>query len=122
VKFGLLDCFEQKDIYLQYAIYNGLNTALTPYEYKASTTATKGYVIFNVGAGGDILSMGKLFASCILFAVTCSIPIYGLHEQVQILPCELCNSRVGVFNMGRNLSIKILIPLNLRKTIKNKAN
>ena len=45
LKAGLLDCFEQKDIYEQYAIYNGLNTALTPFEYQASTTATKGICV-----------------------------------------------------------------------------
>ncbi|HXD79792.1 MAG TPA: TonB-dependent receptor, partial [Puia sp.] len=44
LKAGLLDCFEQKHIYEQYAIYNGLNTALTPFEYTASSTATKAYM------------------------------------------------------------------------------
>ncbi len=40
LKFGILDCFQQSNIYRQFAIYNGLSTALTPYEYTASTSAT----------------------------------------------------------------------------------
>ena len=116
VKFGLLDCFEQKDIYLQYAIYNGLNTALTPYEYKASTTATKGYVIFNVGAGGDILSNGKTF--CQLYLVCSNLfntPYMDYMSRFKYYPVNYATGRVGVFNMGRNLSVKILIPLNFTK-------
>ena len=51
LKFGLQSYSQQKNIYQQYAIYNGLNTALTPYEYAASQSATKGYVLFSAGAG-----------------------------------------------------------------------
>src|SRR5258708_24953655 len=68
IKAGMLDCFQQKDIYQQYAIYNGLNTALTPFEYAASRTATKGYVLFNAGAGGgNILQRPNNYSFCILW-------------------------------------------------------
>ena len=113
LKFGSLDCFEQKNIYLQYAIYNGLNTALTPYEYAASTSATKGYVLFNAGAGGDIISNGK--AICQLFVLCNNLfnTVYmDYMSRFKYYPVNYTTGRVGVFNMGRNLSIKILIPLN----------
>src|SRR6201999_4404137 len=42
VKLGIANYSEQSKIYEQYAIYNGLSTAVTPYEYAASTSATKG--------------------------------------------------------------------------------
>jgi iron complex outermembrane receptor protein len=113
LKFGLLDCFEQKDIYRQFAIYNGLNTALTPYEYAASTTATKGYVLFNAGAGGDILSKGKTI--CQLYIICNNLfntPYIDYMSRFKYDPVNYTTGRVGVFNMGRNLSLKIIVPLD----------
>lgn len=112
-KFGLMNCFEQKKIYLQYAIYNGLNTALTPFEYDASRSATKGYVLFNVGAGGDIVSNGKTI--CRLFIICNNLfntAYMDYMSRFKYLPVNYATGRVGVFNMGRNLSVKILVPLN----------
>lgn len=114
-KIGLLGCFEQNDIYRQYAIYNGLNTALTPKEYAASTTATKGYVLFHAGAGGDIVSKGKtvfkLYFICNNLFNTAYI---DYMSRFKYYPVNYSTGRVGVFNMGRNLSIKLLIPLDLK--------
>jgi iron complex outermembrane receptor protein len=113
LKFGLLDCFEQKDIYKQYAIYSGLNTALTPFEYAASTAATKGYILFNAGAGGDIISKGKTI--CQLFLICNNLfdtPYMDYMSRFKYYPVNYTTDRVGVFNMGRNLSIKLLVPLD----------
>jgi iron complex outermembrane recepter protein len=113
IKIGMLSCFEQKDIYEQYAIYNGLNTALTPFEYAASTSATKGYTLFNAGAGGDIISKGKVF--CHLYLICNNIFNLGYMDYMsrfKYYPVNYTTDRVGVFNMGRNLSIKILIPFD----------
>jgi iron complex outermembrane receptor protein len=113
VKVGLIDCFEQKDIYEQYAIYNGLNTALTPFEYKASTTATKGYTLFSAGVGGDIVSRGH--TTCSIY-VTCTnlfnTPYMDYMSRFKYYPVNYTTDRVGVFNMGRNISFKLLIPLD----------
>jgi len=113
LKFGLLDCFEQKDVYLQYAIYNGLSTALTPFEYKASTSATKGYALFEAGAGGEILSRGKTI--CQLYLICNNLfntPYMDYMSRFKYYPVNYLAGRVGVFNMGRNLSIKITVPLD----------
>ena len=113
LKFGLLDCFEQRNIYLQYAIYNGLATALTPYEYAASRSATRGYVLFNAGAGGDINVDRKTV--CQLFVICNNLfntPYMDYMSRFKYLPVNYTTGRVGVFNMGRNLSVKVLIPLN----------
>jgi iron complex outermembrane receptor protein len=113
LKAGVLDCFEQKDIYEQYAIYNGLNTALTPFEYKASTTATKGYVLFSAGAGGDIVSKGR--TACSVY-ITCSnlfdTPYIDYMSRFKYYPVNYTTGRVGVFNMGRNVSFKVVVPLD----------
>jgi iron complex outermembrane receptor protein len=114
LKAGMLDCFEQKDIYEQYAIYNGLNTALTPFEYKASTTATKGYVLFSVGAGGDIVSHGR--TTCSVYLICSNLfntPYMDYMSRFKYYPVNYTTDRVGVFNMGRNLSLKVVVPLDL---------
>ncbi len=115
LKFGLLDCFQQKDVYQQYAIYKGLNTALTPFEYAASKTATAGYVLFNVGLGGDIVSRGHTV--CQLFIIGNNIfntAYMDYMSRFKYYPVNNTTNRVGVFNMGRNVSIKVLIPLNFK--------
>ena len=115
LKFGLLDCFQQNNIYRQFAIYNGLSTALTPYEYAASTSATKGYVLFNIGAGGDIQSNGKTFCSLYIICNNLFNTAYiDYMSRFKYDPVNYTTGRVGVFNMGRNLSIKLVIPIDFK--------
>lgn len=113
LKFGMLSCFQQSDVYQQYAIYSGLNTALTPYEYAASKAATKGYTLFNVGAGGDIVSKGKTVCKLYLFCNNLFNTAYiDYMSRFKYYPVNYTTGRVGVFNMGRNVSVKLLIPLD----------
>ncbi|TDW95767.1 TonB-dependent receptor [Dinghuibacter silviterrae] len=115
LKIGVLDCFEQKDVYQQYAIYNGLNTALTPFEYAASRSATKGYVLFNAGLGGDIPSRGRTACQVFIQCTNLFNTAYmDYMSRFKYYPVNYTTDRVGVFNMGRNLSVKLLIPLYFR--------
>jgi len=115
LKIGMLSCFQQNNIYRQYAIYSGLNTALTPYEYAASTSATKGYTLFNVGAGGDIVSKGKTVCKLYLICNNLFNTAYiDYMSRFKYYPVNYTTGRVGVFDMGRNLSIKMLIPLDFK--------
>ncbi len=113
IKAGMLNCFQQKNIYEQYAIYNGLNTALTPYEYTASKAATKGYTLFNIGVGGDIGS--KRNTVCQLYIICNNLfntAYIDYMSRFKYYPVNYTTGRVGVFNMGRNVSLKLLIPIN----------
>jgi iron complex outermembrane receptor protein len=113
LKAGVLDCFEQKDIYEQYAIYNGLTTAVTPFEYAASTSATKGYVLFSAGVGGDIVSHGR--TTCSVYIVCTNLfntPYMDYMSRFKYYPVNYATDRVGVFNMGRNISFKVVVPLD----------
>lgn len=113
IKAGMLSCFQQNDVYQQFAIYNGLNTALTPFEYAASKAATKGYTLFNVGAGGDIVSKGKTIFQLYLICNNVFNTAYmDYMSRFKYAPVNYTTGRVGVFNMGRNLSVKLLIPLD----------
>jgi len=113
LKIGVLDCFQQNDIYRQYAIYNGLNTALTPYEYAASKAATKGYRLFNAGVGGNVVSKGKtLFQVYLVCNNLFNTAYIDYMSRFKYFPVNYTTGRVGVFNMGRNVSIKMVIPIN----------
>ena len=113
VRAGIRNDFEKKEIYAQYAIYNGLNTALTPYEYAASTSATKGYTLFNAGAGTDVVSKGRTVISLYLICNNLFNTGYiDYMSRFKYLPVNYTSGRVGVFNMGRNLSIKAVVPLD----------
>jgi iron complex outermembrane receptor protein len=115
-RFGMLNAFSQNNVYRQFAIYNGLNTALTPYEYKASASPTQGYVLFNASVGGDIVSEGKTI--CRVF-ITCNnlfdTPYMDYMSRFKYNPVNYITHRVGVFNMGRNISFKVVIPLNFKR-------
>lgn len=117
VKVGMLSCFEQADVYQQYAIYNGLSTALTPQEYAASKAATPGYTLFNAGAGGDFVSRGgRVFAKLYITVNNLLNTTYmDYMNRFKYYPVNPETGRVGVFNMGRNISFKVLIPLDIRK-------
>jgi iron complex outermembrane receptor protein len=112
VKIGMLSCFEQNNIYRQFAIYNGLSTALTPYEYAAANSASAGYTLLNAGAGSDIVSHGHTLCS---FYVTCTNLLntgyMDYMSRFKYNPVNYTTGRVGVFNMGRNVSIKMVVPL-----------
>jgi iron complex outermembrane receptor protein len=111
-RFGVLDCFDQSHVYQQNAIYTGLNTVQTPIEYAASKSATKGYVLFNAGIGADLQSKGRTF--CKIFITINNLfdtPYMDYMSRFKYLPVNYTTGRVGVFNMGRNFSIKLLIPL-----------
>ena len=113
IKAGLRNDFEQKHIYSQYAIYNGLNTALTPYEYAASTSATKGYTLVNAGAGTDVVSKGRtIFSLYVICNNLFNTGYIDYMSRFKYAPVNYTTLRVGVFNMGRNLSVKVLVPLD----------
>jgi iron complex outermembrane recepter protein len=114
VKVGELTCFQQSDIYEEYAIYNGLTTALTPFEYAASTSATAGYTIFNAGVGGDIFSATnhKVCGVYIICNNLFNTPYMDYESRFKYYPVNYTTDRVGVFNMGRNISFKLIIPID----------
>jgi len=116
IKVGMIDCFQQNDVYQQYAIYTGLSTAETPYEYAASKSATAGYVLFNAGLGGDFQSRGRTF--CKLYVMVNNLfntPYMDYMSRFKYYPVNYTTQRVGVFNMGRNISLKLIVPLDFTK-------
>jgi iron complex outermembrane receptor protein len=116
IKFGVAGYAEQRNVYLQDAIYTGLSTASTPFEYAASRSATPGYVLFNLGWGGDLQSNGHTFAKLYFIVNNLFNTTYmDYMSRYKYYPVNYSTDRVGVFNMGRNISIKLIIPIDIKK-------
>jgi iron complex outermembrane receptor protein len=116
-KIGMLDCFQQNNVYQQYAVYSGLSSQQTPYQYAASKSATAGYTLLSAGLGGDIQSGGrtvcKVYISCNNLLDT---PYIDYMSRFKYFPVNYANGKVGVYNMGRNVSFKLIIPFELKKS------
>ena len=80
---------------------------------KRATSATKGYVLFNAGFGGDIMSRGhEVFQLYVVCNNIFNTTYMDYMSRFKYYPVNPVTDRVGVFNMGRNLSVKLIIPLN----------
>ncbi len=122
-KIGVLNESQQNKIYQQYAIYNGIDIANSPQIYAASKAATAGYTLFNAGIGGDIITNGHKF--CELYIICNNLLNTGYMDYMSRFKYYAYNpydNRVGVFNMGRNVSIKLIIPFALSKNSEIKAD
>ena len=99
-KIGLDHFFEQNKIYYKYG-----NETITP-----------GYSLINAGMGGDIYDGKKTLFSVYLSGT--NLGDMGYQSNMSRLKYTDENNvtrRIGVFNTGRNFSIKILIPFDLKK-------
>jgi iron complex outermembrane recepter protein len=115
VKFGMIDCFQQNQVYLQEAAKTGLSTDQTPFEFAASQAATPGYVLFNAGIGASLQGKGRTFAKIYISANNILNTVYMDYlSRFKYYPVNYTRDRVGVFNMGRNISLKLIIPIDIK--------
>lgn len=78
-------------------------------------TATAGYTLWNAGAGTDIINRKKktLF-SLYLAVLNITDKAYQNHlSRLKYTAENMATGRTGVFNAGRNFSVKISVPLNM---------
>ena len=116
IKFGMINCSQQSHVYEQSAIYSGLSASANPIEYAATKAAGAGYTLFSAGVGGDLQSKGHTF--CKLYIVVNNLldtPYMDYMSRFKYLPVNYANGKVGVFNMGRNISFKLIIPFDIKK-------
>lgn len=116
LRFGMVSVAQQSDVYREAAIYTALSSAETPFEYTASQNAQAGYTLFNAGIGGHILkNNGHEF--CELYIICNNLLNTGYMDYMsrfKYYPVNPLTNRVGVFNMGRNLSVKLIIPIDFK--------
>ncbi len=87
---------------------NNIFTAYT------TETATKGYSLLNAGIGSDIVNKkGNTLFSVSISALNITDVAYQNHlSRLKYTAENVVTGRTGVFNMGRNFSIKLNIPLS----------
>ncbi|MBL4715973.1 MAG: TonB-dependent receptor, partial [Bacteroidia bacterium] len=80
-------------------------------------TPTSAYTLLNAGIGTDIINKkgNRLFS--ISFSANNMFDVaYQSHlSRLKYAPENQANGRIGVFNMGRNYSLKLIVPLTLKQ-------
>ncbi|MGB4843876.1 MAG: TonB-dependent receptor [Ferruginibacter sp.] len=102
VKFELDNTFSKKNVF---TVYN-------------TETATTGYTLLNAGFGFDLVNKNKKTIFNIGFsALNLADVAYQNHlSRLKYAADNLATGRTGVFNMGRNFSIKLNVPLSVNLT------
>ena len=76
-------------------------------------TQTPGYTLFNLGAGVDFVSRGKTRCSLFITAKNLTDVAYQSHlSRLKDAGYNYATDRAGIYNMGRNISFKLLIPID----------
>ncbi|HLF35962.1 MAG TPA: TonB-dependent receptor, partial [Cyclobacteriaceae bacterium] len=79
-------------------------------------TATDGYTLVNFGFGTDIIS-GKKTLCSLYFNITNLFDVaYQSHlSRLKYAGVNYISGRTGVFDMGRNFGVKLIVPVSLRR-------
>ena len=98
LSFGLAYFFEQDKIF---AAYN-------------TETTTPAYTLLNASFGGDILINKKTVAKLYITGTNLADIAYQSHlSRLKYAPVNNVSGHTGVYNMGRNISIKLIVPVEL---------
>jgi iron complex outermembrane receptor protein len=83
-----------------------------PFTGYNTETATAGYHLLNVGFGTQYTRKGKQLFNISFTAQNLTDVAYQNHlSRLKYTSENLATGRMGVFNMGRNFSLKLNIPL-----------
>ena len=82
----------------------------------ATETATAGYSLLNVGIGAEVVSKKAIKLFSINFTANNITDVaYQNHlSRLKYTAVNLATGRNGVFNMGRNFSVRVNVPLIFR--------
>jgi iron complex outermembrane receptor protein len=99
--------------------YAAQNRAFLAYN---TETVTPGYTLFNVGIGGNVTNKAgiTLFSVNILGNNITDVAYQSNMSRLKYFE-EYPNNgsgRNGIYNMGRNISFKVVIPLDFKKPVK----
>ncbi|MEY2829501.1 MAG: hypothetical protein RIQ33_1359, partial [Bacteroidota bacterium] len=89
--------------------------------FNAYHTETKSiaYNIINAGFGADIYKKNNSVFSIFFTISNITNNSYQNHlSRLKYAPINYSTNRTGIYNMGRNYSLKIVIPIVLKKNIK----
>ncbi len=85
------------------------------YSAYQTETQTPGYTLINLGAGSNFTKNDKTFFSLYISVNNLADVAYQSHlSRLKYAPINYSTGRTGVYNMGRNISFKIVVPLDLK--------
>jgi iron complex outermembrane recepter protein len=86
-----------------------------PFTGYNTETTTSGYSLLNMGTGFDLWNSNRVLFSIYLGATNITDVGYQHHlSRLKYAPKNFATGRTGVYNMGRNFSIKLNIPLSFK--------
>jgi len=86
------------------------------YSAAETETITPSYTLWHLGAGGDVLRRQRKMFSVYLSVSNLMNAAYQSHlSRLKYAPVNPVTGYRGVWNMGRNVSLKIIIPLELKQ-------
>lgn len=75
-------------------------------------TATPGYALLNASVGTDIQVRGRRVATLTIVGTNLTDKAYQSHlSRLKMADVNVVTGRRGVFNMGRNITFKLAVPL-----------
>jgi iron complex outermembrane receptor protein len=88
------------------------NSVFTAYN---TETPTQGYTLLNTGLGTDIMNgSNKLFSIYLALNNITNVAYQNHLSRLKYTATNLVTGRNGVFNMGRNFSVKVNVPLSFK--------
>ncbi|MCX6257072.1 MAG: TonB-dependent receptor [Bacteroidia bacterium] len=86
------------------------------YSAYGTETATSGYTLLNCGIGTDVISNNKTLFSIYISADNLAGVAYQSHlSRLKYEDVNYATGRTGVYNMGRNFSFKLIVPVDFRQ-------
>ena len=77
-------------------------------------TGTHGYALLSLSAGTDVVAKGKKMAELYITADNLLNKAYQNHlSRLKYADMNMVTGRRGVFNMGRNITFKVVVPIEL---------
>lgn len=93
-------CFEQNKIYYKFG----------------DETVTPAYTLLDLGGGTDIVSKGKTLFTLNLYAANITDVAYQSNmSRLKYGDPNNVTGRIGIYEMGRNFTVKLLVPINFTK-------
>jgi iron complex outermembrane receptor protein len=111
IKYEFGNATNNKNNYVSVQLDN-VSTQNNPFTGYNTETATPGYTLINVGMGTHIKHNGKQICTLTLVAQNLTDIAYQNHlSRLKYTDENLSTGRMGVYNMGRNFSLKLNVPL-----------
>ncbi|MBA3705176.1 MAG: TonB-dependent receptor [Bacteroidetes bacterium] len=86
------------------------------YSAYGTETKTPGYTLINLGMGTDFVNKKKLICSLYVSINNLTDAAYQNHlSRLKYAAVNNVTGRTGVYNMGRNISFKVVIPVDFKK-------